>query len=257
MGILDKLWSKKTAPTPPVLSGADKETLPVLPLITRMDHLRTPGIYTIPFLQYHGDETALNIAFTQEAGGTLYYLTEKDLENPAINSQFLKWRENIDSYVFEPYLPQKLNLLENVQNRIVFAAGHYHSSEKILSAVSLTELCDILQTDQIIVSIPRRGLLMATSYDEDFMMLENFFFTHQDGWQNDNDGSEFITDLVFVANKTGIMYAATIDFRINLYEQQGRYKLSYSTTGELFEKDGAINFRAILERNKINVQLPA
>lgn len=256
MGIFNKLFGEKTEPAFAVLSREAKEALPVLPVLKRTGQYGMSGAHTTPFVLTNNKDTALHIAFTQDVDGVFYYLTDNDLQNPAIHSQFLKWKENIDVYVFEPYLPAKLNLLENMQGCIVFAAGYEHSAEKIFSASFLTTLCDSLKTDQLIISTPRRGLLMATSYQEEFMMLENFFYTHQDGWQNDTDGSEFITDMVFVANKTRILYAALPDFRINVYEKDGNYKISYSTTGELLEKDGNIHFQAMLERSKIDVIWP-
>lgn len=94
---------------------------------------------------------------------------------------------------------------------------------------------------------------MATSYHEDFKMLENFFFTHQDAWKDNADGGELITEMVFVANKCGILYALPPDFRINLYEKDGNYKILYSTTSDLLEQGEQINFQAMLDRNKINI----
>jgi hypothetical protein len=247
MGLFKKLFGKSEAA--PALTPIEKDKVLVYPMIKDARWRGTSRVVHYPFVT-NGDSLELTIVFAQDAGDNFEYIMPADLENEAVKENFNKWKQNIDNYPFEIERSQTLD------NRVIFASGNDHSSEKILSAAFLAEACKALNTDRIIISAPRRRCLMITSYHEDFPMLENFFYFHFVAFREEDYGNEVITEMVFVADTNKVEYAVPLGFRMNLYEKDGQRKLVYSTMDELFDEKGQVNFQKIIEKNKIPVTLP-
>ena len=244
MGIFDKLFKKKVAE--PAAEEIDKSKVPVYPMIKRADWKGAGFARSKPFLNI-GERPELSIVFAQDAGNSFLYITESDLLLPGVTENFKNWQKNIDAYTYEIVLATSLG------NRVFTASGEDHSAEKVLSPAFLAEACRALNTDRLIISMPRRRCLMVTSYYEDFQLLESFFRLHFVAWEEDDYGNEQISDMVFLANSNNIEYAVPLGFRIILYERDGQLKLVYSTMDELFNENGQIDFQRIMERNKIPV----
>jgi hypothetical protein len=245
MGFLNKIFKKADEPAP-----IDKTQLDVYPMIKDGHWPHLNRVKSFPLVTNGGGQPELAVIFAQDAGDGLEYLTTDDLQDQPVNDQYKKWQSNIDHYPFklEAIFPE-------LQNRVLFASGTLHASEKVFSAAFLEQACKALNTDKLVISIPRRSYLMVTSYHEDFNMMENFFRYHFDAWGH-NDGTEPVTEMVFIADKNKLQYAVPLGFRINVYEKDGQFKLSYSTTDDLFDENNQINFQAIMEKKKIPVTLP-
>lgn len=248
MGFLKKLFGKSETTTTKS-PDLEKDKVPVYPMIKDARWKGMPYAVNYPFVKLN-DTTDLAIVFAQDAGDRFEYITKADIDNEAIKENFNKWQQNINNYPFE------IEGAEDLKDRIIMASGEDHSSEKILSPAFLVEACKKLNTDKIIISTPRRRCLMITSYHEDFLMLETFFYLHFVAFREESYGNELITEMVFVADANQLQYAVPLGFRINLYEKDGRKKLTYSTSDDLFDENDQINFQKIIERNKIPVQLP-
>ncbi len=243
MGFLKKLFGK-SEPSAPVIE-IEKDKVPVFPMIKDARWQGTPHAVHLPFVRF-GDTLDLAIVFAQDAGDNFEYITPKDLEDPAVKANYEKWQQNIDDYPFEFVKPEQAN------GRIIVAEGEDHASEKMLSPAFLAAACKELNTDKIIISAPRRRHMAITSYYEDFLMLEYYFHRHFIAWR-ENTYHEEITEMVFVADAGRVRFAVPLGFRINLYEKDGQFKLSYSSMDELFDENGQINFQQIMEKNKLPV----
>lgn len=246
MGFFDKLF-KKDAPKP-LAEEIDKAELLVYPMIKSAEWKGIGLVKAQPFVSING-QLDLAIIFAQDAGERFEYITEADLQKPGVSENLNRWQQNINEY------PYEMVLAKSLENRVITASGEDHSAEKILSSAFLAETCRALNTDKLVISIPRRRCLMITSYHEDFNMLETFFRLHFDAWRDEEYGNELITEMVFLADESKVTYAVPLGFRINLYEKDGRFKLSYSTMDDLFDENDQINFQKIMERNKIAVSL--
>lgn len=244
MGFLKKLFGK-SEPSAPAVMDIEKDKVPVYPMIKDARWQGTAHALHFPFVNIGGTPD-LVIVFPQDAGESFQYITPKDLDNEAVKSNYEKWQENIDQYPYEFEKPERMN------GRILFAAGEDHAAEKILSPAFLAAACKELNTDMIVISAPRRRHCMITSYHEDFLTLEYFFHRHFIAWR-ENEYHEVITEMVFVADATKVLHAVPLGFRINLYEKDGQFKLTYSTMDDLFDENGQINFQAIMEKNKVPV----
>lgn len=245
MGLFKKLFGKSSAAGTPQI---EKDKVPVYPMIKDGRWNGLPHVRHLPFVKQHNN-LELAIVFAQDGGEQFIYVTETDLQQEAIQSNFEKWKHNIDQYPFEMEISEKLD------KRILFASGEDHASEKILSASFLEQACVALNTNRLLISIPRRRCLMITSYHENFATLETFFHLHFIAYREEEYGNEIITEMVFVANNKQVEYAVPLGFRMNLYEKEGQRKLVYSTTDELFDENNQINFQKIIERNKVPVIL--
>lgn len=248
MGLFKRLFSRQAQEAPSESSQVEKDKVPVYPMIKSGEWKGMSRVEHIPFVTLNG-HLDLAVVFAQDAGDQFMYITEGDLQNPAVKANFDQWQANIDNYPFEIEISERLN------KRVIFASGEDHSSEKILSKQFLEQACKTLNTDKLIISIPRRRCLMITSYYEEFSLLESFFHLHFIAWREEDYGNEVITEMVFVADKDKVQYAVPLGFRLNLYEKDGRKVLSYSTMDELFDENNQIDFQKLIERNKVPVTL--
>jgi hypothetical protein len=250
MGIFKKLFGKSSEPATPPVSLIEKDKVPVFPMIKDARWQGIPHVIHYPLIM-EGEVPALALIFAQDAGERFEYITPRDLQNPSIKENFDKWQQNIDKYPFEFEMSQHLG------ERVIFASGEDHSSEKIFSPAFLAEACRVLNTDKLIISAPRRRCLMITSYHEDFQTLESFFYLHFVAFREEDYGNEVITEMVFVADEKKVGYAAPLGFRINVYEKGDQTKLVYSTMDDLFDEHNQINFQKIIEKNKLKILYPA
>jgi hypothetical protein len=246
VGFFDKLF-KKQEPVP-VTQEIDKAQVPVYPMIKSAEWRGIAHAASLPFVAVEG-QPHLAIVFAQDAGDRFEYITPGDLQKPGVQENYDKWQSNINNY------PHEITLAEVLDNKVATSSGEDHSAEKILSSAFLAEACQALKTDKLIISAPRRRCLMITSYYGDFNLLEDFFRLHFKAWNEDEYGNEPITEMVFLADKDKVTHAVPLGFRINVYEKDGQFTLSYSTMDELFDENGQVNFQSIMERNKIPVTL--
>lgn len=244
MGFLKKLFGKSDPPS--TVMPIEKDKVPVYPKIKNARWPGIPDVVHVPFVKRE-DELDLAIIFAQDAGELFLYLTPQDLENEAVKANYEKWQRNIDAYPFDMELPERLD------GRILFASGDDHSSEKILSPAFLAEACQTLDTDQLIISIPRRRCLMITSYHENYNKLEAFFYLHFVAYREEDYGNEVITDMVFVADKEKVRFAVPLGFSINVVEKDGETQLVYATMDQIFDENHQINFQQIIEKKKVPV----
>jgi len=244
MGFFDKLFKKKVVEQ--VADEIDKSEVPIYPMIKRADWKGIGLVKSQSFLNL-GEKAELAIVFAQDAGNSFVYITDSDLQLPGVTENFQQWQNNIDAYPYEIVLAASLG------DRVLTASGEDHSAEKVLSSAFLGEACQALNTDRLVISMPRRRCLMVTSYYEDFQTLEDFFRLHFVAWEEEDYGNEQISDMVFIADREHVEYAVPLGFRINLYERDGQFNLVYSTLDELFNENGQIDFQSIMERNKIPV----
>jgi len=247
MGFLKKLFGKAEPAAP--AKEIEKDIVPVYPMIKDSRWQGMPHVVHYPFVR-NGD-LDLDIVFAQDAGDRFEYIRPADLENPAIKANFDKWKENIDHYPYEFIQPDVFH------GKVAVAEGLDHSSEKMLCSAFLSEACKLLNTDKLIISATRRRFLMMTSYYGDFQTLESFFLYHFSDFRNEQSGNEVITEMVFVADASRVLYAVPLGFRMNVYEKDGETRLVYSTMEDLYDEEGQLNFRRLIENKKTPVLYPA
>lgn len=134
----------------------------------------------------------LVVAFGYDAPTNFVFLTHKDLEHKDANALLAEAYANLEA------IEQEFELSSALNNRVLLASGQDFSSEKILCKSHMLKAHELLQSDELFVSIPRRRCMMITSRHEDNELLNTFIALHQNAWEDDTYGNAPITDALFV-----------------------------------------------------------
>ncbi|MEL0643329.1 hypothetical protein V6251_02975 [Olleya sp. Ti.3.14] len=123
------------------------------------------------------------------------FLTKKHLETmdgQQITQQAFQNLENYET-VFE--------YSETFDNKVVTSSGNDFSSERILSVSHMLKAHEMLQADELLVSLARRTCMMAISRDADQELLNKFVYLHEYTWNDDNFGNAEISDILFIVKE--------------------------------------------------------
>ncbi|WP_272023043.1 hypothetical protein [Olleya namhaensis] len=123
------------------------------------------------------------------------FLTKKHLETmdgQQITQQSFQNLENYET-VFE--------YSETFDNKVVTSSGNDFSSERILSVSHMLKAHEMLQADELLVSLARRTCMMAISRDADQELLNKFVYLHEYTWNDDSFGNAEISDILFIVKE--------------------------------------------------------
>lgn len=123
------------------------------------------------------------------------FLTKKHLETmdgQQITQQAFQNLENYET-VFE--------YSETFDNKVVTSSGNDFSSERILSVSHMLKAHEMLQADELLVSLARRTCMMAISRDADQELLNKFVYLHEYTWNDDSFGNAEISDILFIVKE--------------------------------------------------------
>lgn len=118
------------------------------------------------------------------------FLTEKHLEKQSPSEMLKEAHQNLDEF--------QVNFNEVIPNKVVIVDGLDFCSEKILSKPFRIELQKKLNSNRLLISIPRRRNLMATSAHNDPEIMNKFLTIHTNTWNDNSYGNAQITDVLFV-----------------------------------------------------------
>ncbi len=137
----------------------------------------------------------LVIAFGYDAPSNFVFLTPKDIEGrdpKVILEEAYNNLENIN---------QEFEISSVPNGKILFASGNDFSSEKILCRNHMLKAHELLESEELFVSIPRRRCMMITSKNADREVLGTFIGLHKNVWEDDSYGNAPILDVLFVVVK--------------------------------------------------------
>ncbi|OOF24407.1 hypothetical protein BZJ17_02045 [Salinivibrio sp. IB574] len=89
-------------------------------------------------------------------------------------------------------------LSQALDNKVLTASGKPFSSEAILSKKHMLKAHEILNAKQMLVSIPRRTVLMAVSRDVPKEILNQFMYLHSHVWNDASYGNAPIANVLFL-----------------------------------------------------------
>lgn len=237
MGLLDKLFGTKKE-VKPETENLDKRGFKVYPCIKSAQWPHLAMFYNVPL---GGD---LVLVFAQDINDRFHYLTKEEAEQREFQELLSCWRKNIQELSFDLFSPQSWN------NRVFFNQPGDFSNEKIFNPNFIKKACELLNTDKVVISISRRHRMQITSFYAEFLLMEDFLFSHFSIWRNSDLDDEVITEMVLIAEKDRITHIVPLGFRMNLYEKDGQRLLNYSAMDKIGDK---IDFQEIMEKNKIEI----
>tara|TARA_A100000171_G_C2110502_1_gene134748 strand:- start:253 stop:849 length:597 start_codon:yes stop_codon:yes gene_type:complete len=136
-----------------------------------------------------GDERILVKAYGYDLVAEFRFITFKDMENMNAENLRMAAIKNINAYQVDFRQPGQL------QGQVFVAADQGFASEKILDAQLMQELAAKLNTDELVVSIPRRGSIMVAPMNLTGDIFQMFVHLHQTAY-NENNGMAPITDFL-------------------------------------------------------------
>jgi hypothetical protein len=138
------------------------------------------------------------IAFGYDAPSNFVFLMNEDLEKLNPDDVLKKAFANLEEY------PAEFEPSTTLNGKILTCSGSDFCSEKILSRSFMMTGHELLSTEKILVSIPRRRCMMVTAVDADQPLLETFFYLHNHAWEDDSYGNPPIANMFFILEQGAI-----------------------------------------------------
>lgn len=145
------------------------------------------------------DDPVIITAFAYDDPGNFSFVLHHTLKPGTTPQEVVdEAYRNIDAYPsqYEPY--------KNEHGTILTASGKYFSSEKILCPDFMNEAHRMLNTDTLIVSIPRRTCLTLIDYNSNKALVEDFKKLHYYTYNDNSYGNAQITDGFFIVKNGDI-----------------------------------------------------
>jgi hypothetical protein len=134
----------------------------------------------------------LVVGFGYDAPTNFVFLMPSDIEGKDPN-QMLK-----DAFANLEQVKSDFEISETLNRRVLTASGQDFSSEKILCRSHMLKAHELLQSKELLVSIPRRRCMMVTSRQADKELLNTFVALHKNAWEDDSYGNAPILNALFV-----------------------------------------------------------
>lgn len=138
------------------------------------------------------EQPELVVAFGYDAPSNFVFLMPKDLEGKDPNQIFKEAYENLES------IESKFEISETLNNKVLTASGQDFSSEKILCKSHMLKAHELLNSNELLVSIPRRRCMMIITKQADKEQLNDFVHLHNYTWEDDSYGNAPILNALFV-----------------------------------------------------------
>ncbi|MBL3658269.1 hypothetical protein [Fulvivirga sediminis] len=139
------------------------------------------------------------IGFGYDTPENFVFLTHKDLEQRDPNQILKEAYQNLDDYHTEFEYSQALD------NKVLTSSGLDFSSERILSKEHMLKAHQMLNADEILVTIPRRRCMMVVARNSEQELLNTFVGLHQNAWEDDSYGNAPIANMLFVLQEGEIV----------------------------------------------------
>nr|WP_321221614.1 hypothetical protein [uncultured Psychroserpens sp.] len=131
------------------------------------------------------------IAYGYDTPDNFIFLTQMDLEKKSSDDIIKEAYSNLENYNTE-FIPSK-----ELNNQVLTSSGQDFSSERILSSKHMQKAHELLNAEELIVSIPRRRCMMVMPKIPNKELLQTFINLHKNAWADDSFGNPQITDSFF------------------------------------------------------------
>lgn len=140
----------------------------------------------------------LVIAYGYDAPTNFIFLMPQDMVGKDKAQIFKEAYQNLEA------VRSEFEVSETLQSKVLTASGHDFASEKILCKSHMDRAHALLNSPELLVSIPRRTCMMVTSRQADKELLNTFIALHNHAWEDDSYGNAPIINALFVV-KDGVI----------------------------------------------------
>jgi hypothetical protein len=138
------------------------------------------------------EEPQLVVGFGYDTPSNFVFLMPKDLDGKDPNKILNEAYSNLED------VQSHFEISEKLGGKVLTASGNDFSAEKILSKNHMMKAHELLKSEELIVSIPRRRCMMITSKSVDIETLNIFVALHKNAWEDDSYGNAQIMNALFV-----------------------------------------------------------
>lgn len=103
-----------------------------------------------------------------------------------------------DAYTNLEEVPSVFESIDSLEGKVLASSGNDFSSEKILCKSHMDKAHELLGSDELLVSIPRRTCMYITSRSTDEDTLDKFIGLHSYTWKDDSYGNAPIVNALIV-----------------------------------------------------------
>lgn len=145
------------------------------------------------------DNPQVVIGYGYDTPENIIFLTHQDLEKMDAQQIIKEAYENLENFqtIFE--------YSTAFHNKLLISSGLDFSSERILCKSHMLKAHQMLNAEEIIVTIPRRRCMMVMDRYAETDFLNAFIAMHNDAWQDDSYGNPPIGNLLFVLKEGEII----------------------------------------------------
>ncbi|MBU2996771.1 hypothetical protein KO500_10010 [Cellulophaga baltica] len=127
------------------------------------------------------------------------FLTNQDLKTMDGNQIIADSFKNLEEFVTD------FEYSEAFENKLLTSSGRDFSSERILSVNHMLKAHKMLESEELLVTIPRRTCMMVISRDAENKLLNAFVNFHQQAWEDDSYGNAPIANMLYVVKEGNIV----------------------------------------------------
>lgn len=138
------------------------------------------------------ENPTLVVGFGYDAADNFVFLTQDDPKMQDPKAILKEAYENLENF------PSEFAVTETPHGKILTASGNDFSAEKILCDSHLLKAHELLNADELLVSIPRRRCMMVMAKGAGKDLQDTFLYLHQEVWNDDSYGNAPILDALFV-----------------------------------------------------------
>jgi len=134
----------------------------------------------------------LVLGFGYDAPANFVFIRHADLEGKAPEAIIKNAYENLENF------EQEFEVSSTANGKILTASGKDFSSEKILCKNHMLKAHQLLNSNELLVSIPRRRCMMVVSRQSGRELLGTFVTLHKIAWEDDSYENAPIINAIFV-----------------------------------------------------------
>ena len=147
------------------------------------------------------EDPQMVLAFGYDTPDNFVFLMPRDLEGKDPNQVLQDAYQNL----------YDVNIEFEHSDGMLFGSGNDFSAEKILDENHMKKAHEILGAEELLVSIPRRTVMMITARTEDNPKIAELSVVHSHTWNDDSYGNAPIMNAIFVVKEGSIAGVIPMD----------------------------------------------